>query len=1338
MRFNSVLGAFLFIILASFLAFVIFIQTSSFGSLVTRVISDISERKAQTKVSIKSIGISLFPPGIEFNRVRVNKVLGPQSVFNSEFGKLGFYISLIEVEEKKLTFGEIRVEDSVIDVTYPEDVNDPPLTEIDRKIIDKVFDLTEKTPVRVDTFLFHNARIFANHDLLEARRLKVFKKGKSFMTRFHLSNLKPLKDEDFSIDEIWGEAEIGKKDITIHRLRIQHDVDTLLVKGEIKDYPRLKKARADLKGEATIYFNGLKDIVPLPELIDFESGSSHFVFNLSMLEEKYKGLISGSIRNLRSNIAFADSIEFSTEISQSKLLLNMLDFKYEDQSLKLLKPSVIADFDKKLYLHDKITAQVQKVSLNNALRILGPSLTPLKGKLTGIVDFNYKEGDYYFTPHKDFVVNDLGLVVGARKFTVLMIKKATLNESHFNVINKEFQMSSLITLANSKLDVDGFINSKHLKFSALTSKVDFQDFGNISKLDIKGRGTIDINVQGPLSDTVIRLKGKSKGFEVLGYQLGEADKDISIDLKDSSVIIDKFESQYSSTHLSGTGAINYDNSDINLGINSQQASFHDLSEILKPIFSKLDFLPEDLDFSAKIDTSIYGKTNLTDLKVKSKVKFTDLTAYKENFSGGEFNVGLSEQVVSISEFSADKGKGQITGNFSFNLLKDRMKLDFNWHDIFISSFHLAKVLNFNLDARLGGTIKGEGTTKDYHFDLIGSMTDAKAQNYKFEDSKFDLNIYPSRIEGRANLLGKMFDSSFDIALTESRQSHIKLDVVVPNVKPVAVAILGQQLESQEFDGKIIMKMDSKFHGKFENLTMEASLNQLNFNHTNFKVNYISDKPEFVVDSGKIVKWNLNIKESDLFLVTKGEGTFGKNVSLIHELHFNSKILEILIPPILSSEGFIRNIIRINGDNKDYELGVSSKTNDLDLSIEGVPFPVNDLSYSIDYSSNRLLVNEVIAHLDNGSIAFKGDVFFDENEPDVNIKFSLDRAEIPILGKSLINLSGQGIILGNEMPYNLGGEIIVNKAQIVNELNEFNSKSGNMGQIRFLPKNQESAFGKIFNLNVNVKADNPIKISNSMMDVALKGELNILGNPARPRGEGHLYSPLNTSRVFFKNSEYFISNADLTFSPKKEISNPDFDIQAVTFISTYKVFAKAYGDLDRFTFDLTSDPNLPRNSILSLIAFGYTNKIQNTLEAKDQQSLTQVGVGSFVFDQFKISDILKKQFGLQINLGTVLEQSQTDSLLSGRSQGEGQGQTLGRTRSATKIELKKRLDEALTLSVSSTMGGSIGQRQSMNLNYGLSKKVQLEGVYELRTNEEGQEDIISNSIGGDLKFRWTFK
>jgi len=507
------------------------------------------------------------------------------------------------------------------------------------------------------------------------------------------------------------------------------------------------------------------------------------------------------------------------------------------------------------------------------------------------------------------------------------------------------------------------------------------------------------------------------------------------------------------------------------------------------------------------------------------------------------------------------------------------------------------------------------------------------------------------------------------------------------------------------------------------------------------VDYTSTKPEFIVRDSVVQRWDFSIKQPDLFVQTSGEGVFGKKVSLISETHFNTKIAEILIAKILSSDGYVRNIIRTEGRGTDFTFSVSSKTANLDLSIDQLPVQLNNLQYDIEYANKRLQLKNVSTALDNGSVSMKGDVYFENEYPDVNVKFTLDKAEIPILGKSSLNLSGEGIILGNTLPYTVGGEIVINKAQIVNELNEFSNKSAGFSQVRFLPRNQESSVGKMFSVNMNIKAENPVRITNSLMDVAFVGEVRVVGNPSRLRGEGRLTAPVNSSRIFFKNNEYQIVSADINFNPKKEISNPDFDIQAITNISTFKVYPKAYGDLERFNFDLTSDPALPRNSILSLIAFGYTDEIQTSLKPEDQQSLTQVGVGSFVFDRFKISDILNKQFGLQVNLGTVIEQSNTDSLLSGRSQGSSGTQGvngLGRTVSATKIELKKRLDEALSLSVSSTMGGSIGQRQSMNLNYGLSKNIQVEGVYEIRTNEEGEADIIYNSIGGDLKFRRTFK
>ncbi len=680
------------------------------------------------------------------------------------------------------------------------------------------------------------------------------------------------------------------------------------------------------------------------------------------------------------------------------------------------------------------------------------------------------------------------------------------------------------------------------------------------------------------------------------------------------------------------------------------------------------------------------------------------------------------------------------GSFNYFLNQNRLRTSLRWENIALSSFNISKLLHLNIDSLVSGSLVGEGPVKDYTLNLKTKLFDTHSPNNKFPDTDFEMAIHPDYCKGRLEFLGDTLTSVFDIALNQKGSSRINMKVNLPDAKPILVALMGQHLENENIRGRVNFDLSTHFTGKFRDMNLTAQMKEFSFVHPEFRFEYASQSPDFIIRNNVIEKWNMEVSQPDVKFTAKGSGTFGKDVSLLQEIEANSKILEILIAPVLSADGFIRNSLKITSKGDEYNLAVSSFAEKLNLSVEGLPFPLNELKYDLELSERRLMIREIRSVMDNGLVTFKGDVFFDEDEPDVNIKYILDRAEIPILGKSAVNLTGEGIIVGNKRPYDVTGEIQVNRALIVNELNEFTSKTAAIGEVKYLPKNQESVLGKLLRLKLNVKADNDIRVTNSLMDVALRGETRIFGSPTRPRGEGRLYSPPNSSRVFFKNNEYQILSSDISFSPKKDITNPDFDIEAMTFISNYRVKAKAYGDLERFNFDLSSDPPLARNSIFSLIAFGYTQELQNSLTQKDQQSLTQIGVGSFVFDRFKISDILNKQFGLQVNLGTVFEQSGTDSLLSGRSQeGQNPGQgNLGRTKSATKIELKKRLDEAMSLSVSSTMGGSIGQRQSMNLTYSVNKNVQVEGVYETRTAAEGEQDIINQSAGGDLKFRWTFK
>jgi translocation and assembly module TamB len=1341
MRFKSVLGAFIFILVASFIALIVFIQTKSFGRVMTNVISDISQKKFETQLKIRDISLSLFPPGIEFNDVDVSKKIAVNESFEAEFGKIGIYLGLIELEEKNITLGEIKISDSYIKYIGPEKTEE--LKEIDKKIIDKIFKVPDQLPIRLDSVVIENTKLFYNYELLEAKRVKLYKKEKSFITRFHLAHIRPNKDALHTIDEVWGDGEISKNDISIYRVKIQQDVQTILIKGKIKDYYKIKGASAALNGEMNVYLPSiLSDFFPKHEQFVSE-GSGRIGFRLNYDKENLRGEADIFLKEIDSRFITASEIRSSLVIENSKIKISRLKLENQGESLDLLNPVEVYDFEKKKTPDILMSVNLQNLHLPNVLQYFGPNFKTLKGELNGEVKVEIKDKNLYIIPKDKFIVNNLGLVTGDGKasFTILMIKKAALSKTLIKVENNDFFIESAIELKNSKLNVQGFVNKKTVSFKVPDSKIDLTDFGNISNLDIKGFGVLAIDVTGPPEETKINIKGKTEAFEILGYHLDRTDKSITINLGESTVEIDKLDSIVGKTRISGNGSVNYKDAEIALGISSNDANSGDLIQILDPIFKDITFLPNDLDFKAKVDVDIFGKYHFKDLKIRSRVDFNDLTAASETINSGSFDLSLSKKIISVKNLECIKGRGSLDGDIIFDLGDKSFNLKLFWENLELQSLQIAKTLGLNLDTLISGKVAGGGSLNDYKLILESTAFDTHSLNYKFEDSNLDLVIQPRRIKGKANFLGNIFRTDFDFGLGKGSHSDLELKFNTLNIKPFLIAMLGKHLENENFSGSATFEAKSSFDYGFENVDLEATLNNLSFNHPEFNINYKSSKPEFLVKGSKISRWALAIKQPDFFVETRGEGTFGNRVSMIQEFHVNSKILEILSSKILSSEGFIRNISRINGNGSKFDFSLSSKSNDLDLSIEQLPVQVNDLKYDIEYANNRLQIHGLTSSLDNGTFSLLGDVFFDGEHPDVNLKFVLDKAEIPIIGDSSMNISGEGIILGNNYPYTVSGEIIINKGHIVEELNEFSSKSAAFSQVRFLPRNQESVVGKMFNINLNVKAENPVRISNSLMDIAFVGEMRLTGNPSRPKAEGRLSSPINSSRIFFKNNEYQIISADINFSPKKEITNPDFDIQALTIISNYKIYPKAYGDLERFNFDLTSEPVLPRNSILSLIAFGYTDEIQTALYAKDQRSLTQVGVGSFVFDRFKISDILNKQFGLQVNLGTVIEQSSTDSLLSGRSQSRGNGQTagaLGRTRSATKIELKKRLDEALTLSVSSTMGGSIGQRQSMNLNYGLSRNIQLEGVYELRTNEEGEADIIYNSIGGDLKFRRTFK
>ena len=63
---------------------------------------------------------------------------------------------------------------------------------------------------------------------------------------------------------------------------------------------------------------------------------------------------------------------------------------------------------------------------------------------------------------------------------------------------------------------------------------------------------------------------------------------------------------------------------------------------------------------------------------------------------------------------------------------------------------------------------------------------------------------------------------------------------------------------------------------------------------------------------------------------------------------------------------------------------------------------------------------------------------------------------------------------------------------------------------------------------------------------------------------------------------------------------------------------------------------------------------------------------------------------------------------------------------------------MNMSYSSTLGGTLDQRQEMNLNLKLNKNVLLQGVYQTQSSDTTESTNTSDSLGLDLIWKKTFK
>lgn len=294
-------------------------------------------------------------------------------------------------------------------------------------------------------------------------------------------------------------------------------------------------------------------------------------------------------------------------------------------------------------------------------------------------------------------------------------------------------------------------------------------------------------------------------------------------------------------------------------------------------------------------------------------------------------------------------------------------------------------------------------------------------------------------------------------------------------------------------------------------------------------------------------------------------------------------------------------VRATGDTERIDLGGSVVLENGALGVIGLDTPISNLDLDVQLSGNSAYFRRARAQYGAASVDLsRGEVRFAGPH--------LERADVPITvrGFSLAPMEGAEVGVdadarmvwepGGELPV-LRGDVNITRARYVRPMSFSMDLSGRLrGTGAEAPPTPYNPANDHVRLDLTVRTTAPMRVSNNLADVDLRigtdRPFRVMGTDQRTGVVGTIELPRGNLRLY--DTDFELRSGRIDFDNPDRIA-PNFDLAAQTDIrrtgdsnrSQWRVRLHAYGNPERFAFDMNAEPTLSREDIVLLLLFRLT-------------------------------------------------------------------------------------------------------------------------------------------------------
>lgn len=268
----------------------------------------------------------------------------------------------------------------------------------------------------------------------------------------------------------------------------------------------------------------------------------------------------------------------------------------------------------------------------------------------------------------------------------------------------------------------------------------------------------------------------------------------------------------------------------------------------------------------------------------------------------------------------------------------------------------------------------------------------------------------------------------------------------------------------------------------------------------------------------------------------------------------------------------------------------------------LPSALSDLNGTLLFNQNQITIQNLTGRTGGGTVSFNGHAQLEGKQVSFDLTASADsvRLRYPpgVSSTATAELRWSGTSSGSL----LSGKITVTKLGVTPGF-DFGAYLERSIQSAALP--QTDPVLNSIRLDLHVLTTPELQMQTSVLRLRGDADLRVRGSAAKPVLLGR--ADVFEGEAYFNGTKYRLERGGITFGSAGAAAAtavPFIDLQATTHVRDYDITLSITGPADRPKLNYRSEPPLPTNDIIGLLAFGQTAEESAQLQQTSQSAFSQ--------------------------------------------------------------------------------------------------------------------------------------